>query len=161
MNDPQCVSGGERRLSELFPDTDYRFQMRFKRGAIADYFALSPQGISVLAERGRCLDLAASDCTAFTPEAESALYETLGILSDAGVLSGMRAESKPVNVPRLLIEMGRQLEPDILLLMPSGESGEFRLVAGCVCFPSSWCLAEKIGRPLSVIHDPVPGLNTN
>ena len=51
------------------------------------------------------------------------------------------------------------MEPDILFLVPSDESGEFRLVAGCVCFPSSWRLAEKLGKPLTAIHGPVPGLN--
>jgi hypothetical protein len=29
------------------------------------------------------------------------------------------------------------------------------LVAGCVCFPTRWILAEKIGRPMGVIHQPV------
>jgi hypothetical protein len=30
-------------------------------------------------------------------------------------------------------------------------------MAGCVCFPSNWSLAEKLGRPVRSIHDPVPG----
>jgi hypothetical protein len=32
-------------------------------------------------------------------------------------------------------------------------------VGGCVCFPSSWSLAEKIGRPLDAIHEPVATFN--
>lgn len=159
MNDPRCIPGEEPRLSELFPDTDYRFQMRFKRGAIAGFFSPSPQGRNVLAERGRWLDRAVSDCVALSPETEPALQETFGMLSDAGLLPVMQAERKHANSLQLLVEMGRRLEPDILFLMPSGESGEFHLAAGCVCFPSSWCLAEKIGKPLTAIHGPVPGLN--
>ncbi|MDA3039182.1 MAG: DUF3445 domain-containing protein, partial [Actinomycetota bacterium] len=31
------------------------------------------------------------------------------------------------------------------------------LVAGSVCFPTRWTLAEKIGRPLDLVHAPVPG----
>lgn len=31
------------------------------------------------------------------------------------------------------------------------------LVAGSVCFPTRWTLAEKIGRPLDLVHGPVPG----
>jgi hypothetical protein len=31
------------------------------------------------------------------------------------------------------------------------------LVAGCVCFPSHWRLADKIGRPVSEVHERVPG----
>lgn len=30
-------------------------------------------------------------------------------------------------------------------------------VAGCVCFPSHWRLADKIGRPIGAIHERVPG----
>jgi hypothetical protein len=43
-----------------------------------------------------------------------------------------------------------------LILMRSGESG-WRLAAGSLCFPSSWSLREKFGRPLHEIHAPVPG----
>ena len=34
------------------------------------------------------------------------------------------------------------------------------LHCGCVCGASSWALEEKIGRPLALIHQPVPGLNS-
>jgi hypothetical protein len=35
----------------------------------------------------------------------------------------------------------------------------YRLTAACVCAPSYWRLADKIGRPLDGIHAPVPSLN--
>jgi hypothetical protein len=43
-----------------------------------------------------------------------------------------------------------------LILMRRGENG-WRLAAGSLCFPSSWSLGEKFGRPLHEIHAPVPG----
>jgi hypothetical protein len=43
-----------------------------------------------------------------------------------------------------------------LILMRRGDSG-WRLAAGSLCFPSSWSLREKFGRPLQDIHTPVPG----
>ena len=43
-----------------------------------------------------------------------------------------------------------------LILMRRGDDG-WRLAAGSLCFPSSWSLAEKFGKPLHVIHAPVPG----
>ncbi len=43
-----------------------------------------------------------------------------------------------------------------LILMRRGETG-WRLAAGSLCFPSSWSLREKFGRPLEQIHVPVPG----
>ena len=49
-------------------------------------------------------------------------------------------------------------QDDLCLLAPD-ERGAAILVAGCVCFPSRWALADKIGRPIRAIHDPVPDLN--
>ncbi len=42
-----------------------------------------------------------------------------------------------------------------LVLMRKSKAG-WRLVAGSVCFPSSWSLEQKIGKPLHEVHDPVP-----
>ncbi|WP_214471994.1 DUF3445 domain-containing protein [Mesorhizobium sp. dw_380] len=43
-----------------------------------------------------------------------------------------------------------------LILMRRDASG-WRLAAGSLCFPSSWSLLEKFGKPLQQIHAPVPG----
>jgi len=43
-----------------------------------------------------------------------------------------------------------------LILMRRDDDG-WRLAAGSLCFPSSWTLTEKFGRPLQEIHRPVPG----
>ena len=43
-----------------------------------------------------------------------------------------------------------------LIVMRKGEGG-WRLAAGSLCFPSSWSLVEKFGKPLQDIHAPVPG----
>lgn len=47
------------------------------------------------------------------------------------------------------------LVPEDLILMRRHEDG-WRLVAGALCFPSSWSLEEKFGRTLQDIHIPVP-----
>jgi hypothetical protein len=57
-----------------------------------------------------------------------------------------------------LLNLGRYWEPDFLLLKESDDQ-TIRLLGACVCFPSSWSLTEKIGRPIQQIHEPVPGLN--
>lgn len=48
------------------------------------------------------------------------------------------------------------LAQEDLVLMRRGEDG-WRLAAASLCFPSSWSLDEKFGRPLDEIHGPVPG----
>ncbi len=50
------------------------------------------------------------------------------------------------------------LVPDDLCLMERDDES-YRLTAACVCSPSYWSLAEKIGRTLEGIHAPVPTLN--
>lgn len=51
---------------------------------------------------------------------------------------------------------GRLAQEDFCLIRPLTD-GTHELGAACLCFPSSWSLAEKIGRPLEAVHGPVPG----
>lgn len=58
---------------------------------------------------------------------------------------------------------GRLVQEDLCLLELPPESdaesvsgAEYRLSAASLCFPSRWLLSEKIGRPLTPIHGPVP-----
>lgn len=55
-----------------------------------------------------------------------------------------------------LTALGRLVPEDFCIMLPDVASGEYRLAAAILCFPSRWLLAEKIGRPLTMIHDPVP-----
>jgi hypothetical protein len=55
----------------------------------------------------------------------------------------------PLHAASLLVQ-------EDLILMRKGENG-WRLAAGSLCFPSSWSLGEKFGRPLHEIPAPVPG----
>lgn len=58
-----------------------------------------------------------------------------------------------------LEKAARLVQEDLVIMMKgedlNGEEG-WRLVAGCVCFPSSWLLAEKLGKPMEQVHAPVP-----
>jgi GNAT superfamily N-acetyltransferase len=51
---------------------------------------------------------------------------------------------------------GRWVQEDLLVLLPSAD-GIYHLVAGSLCFPLYWRLADKLGQPLGQIHAPVPG----
>jgi len=55
-----------------------------------------------------------------------------------------------------LTAMGNLVCEDFCLLLPDAASGEYILVGAVLCFPSRWRLQEKLGRPLTIIHDPVP-----
>lgn len=57
-----------------------------------------------------------------------------------------------------LDDAARLLPEDLLLLAPQGDgdSQRWHLVAGALAFPAHWVLAEKMGKPLAAIHEPVP-----
>ncbi len=52
-----------------------------------------------------------------------------------------------------LLTLGALVQEDICLLEKQGD--EHVLTAALLCFPASWTLAEKFGRPLTTIHAPV------
>ncbi|MFP5321594.1 MAG: heme-dependent oxidative N-demethylase family protein [Acidimicrobiia bacterium] len=54
-----------------------------------------------------------------------------------------------------LVEARTLVADDLCLLLPDGD--RWLLAAGAVCFPSYWRPAEKVGRPLADVHEPVPG----
>ena len=73
--------------------------------------------------------------------------EVVGAANHPALPSGLA--DAPLVAASLLIQ-------EDLILMRRNDSG-WRLVAGSLCFPSSWLLVEKFGRPLQEIHAPVPG----
>jgi hypothetical protein len=61
------------------------------------------------------------------------------------------------NVSRILWHTSLLVQDDICLLQEFNR--EYRLTAASLCAPSEWCVQDKIGRPISDIHAPVPRLN--
>lgn len=59
----------------------------------------------------------------------------------------------PLDPANPLLTLGRLVQEDLCLLQQQGD--EHVLVGAILCFPASWTLAQKIGRPLSGIHGPV------
>jgi hypothetical protein len=103
----------------------------------------------LLEERRRWLAQDSERYAACEPEGDASFTELLAFARSQN--PGLAADS--------LRMLGESWEPDFLLLRQN-EAGEFRLVAGCVCFPSHWALREKLGLPLVAIHAPVPTLNS-
>ena len=92
--------------------------------------------------------------------AREVLAEALTVLPDLG----FTVEGQEVICPdgrvvvidneEPLLTLGRLVQEDICLLRKQG--AEHVLVGAVLCFPASWTLSEKIGRPLSAIHIPIP-----
>lgn len=61
----------------------------------------------------------------------------------------------PLDRDQPLLTLGRLVQEDLCVLERAGDV--HRLTGAALCFPASWSLAEKIGRPLISIHAPVRG----
>lgn len=148
------MTGSEPAWTRLFPDEDFAFRFGFTNCPPADFFGASPRGDALLQERNRWLDESAGRYCGLLPAGDDLLAETLELAGEWGTVT---TDASRVADTERCSWLGRRWEPDFLLLRPGGAS--MRLEGGCVCFPSSWDLAEKIGRELPAIHAPVPGLN--
>jgi dimethylamine monooxygenase subunit A len=126
-----------------------------------------------LAEKRHLLRERHADVFAALPAAEAGARETLMLL--AGHLPARYPQAYARTGNRLAnlatqetwnlaaddlhpLELAARLVQEDLCLMRSDEGdGAYRLAAACLCFPTRWLLAEKMGRSLGDIHDPVPG----
>lgn len=159
-NDQRDTNSGNStgaELAGLFAEDRYEFQMRMRRRGIADYFRAPAGSAGAIAERQRLLHESPHRYFAFSPQAEDCAREAIALLSEAGVVFFPPA-SVNIDDRGSFLAVSLQLDPDLVLLCPD-DAGDLVMAAGCVCFPSSWSLEEKMGRSLLEIHAPVPGLN--
>jgi len=148
----------------LFPDEDYRFQIRFSRASPGEFFRPT-ENRPLLSERRHWLAAAPERYSALLEEGVPLLEETLALArewrtlpSDFPLSPTGRAFQSMCSMHELNRSLGMAWEPDFLLL--DIKNAAVRLLGGCVCFPSSWSLEEKVGKPIELIHDVVPGLNS-
>jgi hypothetical protein len=98
------------------------------------------------------------------PAAIELLEATLELLPDLGfdveddVVTCPDGRKVCVTRTDPLGSLGAVVQEDFCLLEKRGE--EHVLTGAVLCFPASWLLAEKVGRPLSAIHEPVDEYDT-
>ena len=125
--------------------------------------AFAPQ----LAERARLLARTREAVCAARPGSEAAqaeLYDTVLAALDArpdydrtgGAMRRPDGVTVPLDAGDPLGTLGRLVQEDLCLMEKPAGAGEHVLTAAILCFPANWTLAEKLGRPLTAIHDPVP-----
>lgn len=100
-----------------------------------------------LAPKAELLDTRRDDVLATTAASEPAAADLRGLVQAEGVMT-------PV-LPDDLEAAARAVQEDLCLLRRHADG--WHLDAACVCFPSRWRLADKIGRPLVDVHAPTPG----
>jgi hypothetical protein len=130
----------------------------------AAWLCVDPDYAAQAPERDRLIAKRPEDTMGALPEAEASVAEfraTLLAAIDAraewrregSAIRRPDGERVPLDLPTLALA-GRLCQEDFLLMAPGAP--EYRLVAGVLCFPSRWALADKIGKPMTRIHAPVP-----
>lgn len=103
---------------------------------------------------------------AMQPGAGDAAHELLDLVLDRlDAMPGFERDRDDVACPdgrtvRLdrdapLAMLGRLVQEDLCVLQKPDGQDEHLLTGALLCFPASWTLAEKIGRPMGAIHVPV------
>ena len=116
-----------------------------------------------MAERDRLIASVEDHVHAMLPEASAAADEMLAMVLDrlrmaAGYVVKLHSVKRPDGVevpldgPPLRV-LGRLVQEDLCLMQR--QDSQSVLTGAVLCFPASWTLAEKLGRPLTGIHAPV------
>lgn len=160
-----------------FDGKPHRWTMGLRPLAPADWLWLDDRYDAEVALRHKLLDQRRDEVFQACPEAQVASTEVLElvlaflekyhkerfqqiqgekILVPGQTPSGMASTSlHPLELA------GRMVQEDLCVMQAVPEddkdAGEYRLTAAALCFPTRWNLREKIGQPMSEIHDPVPG----
>jgi hypothetical protein len=106
------------------------------------------------------------DVVALLPEGRAAAAELLDrVLAEVAGMAGhavgpdavTRPDGVAVPIDRAdpMGTAGRLVQCDLCLLEKPPGADQHVLTGAVLCFPASWTLAQKIGRPLTGIHDPV------
>lgn len=153
-----------------FDGREFRLEMGLAPLAIENWIEFDGEAASQLRQRAELLSTAHEHVLQHLDEADAACLELNRVLRKhlleflPGQVSGnvdevrVRESGVVVAEPQSGLEALEQLahlaQEDFCILSGGDQP---RLIAGLVCFPSHWRLAEKIGQTSDEIHASVPG----
>lgn len=135
-----------------------------------DWLEIDDVYAAQMALRDRLLDTRRGEVLATRRGSGAAISELYACVldwlaqQDDGFVVGPHAVTRPdgVTVPLetsdpqgMLATLARLVQEDLCILQRRDGADEHVLTAAALCFPASWTLNEKIGRPLTAIHAPV------
>jgi dimethylamine monooxygenase subunit A len=144
-----------------FDDAPFRHAIGLKPLDPAAWLELDGDGDRLVAEKQRLLAERHADVVMHLPQALEASAEAHRLVVDhlvthASHRYGSSAATVLARGDALHpIDAAGRLVPEDLVVMLPGPDG-YVLGAASLCFPTRWRLADKIGRPMSAIHTPVP-----
>jgi dimethylamine monooxygenase subunit A len=140
---------------------------------LQDWIEPDEHFVSELAEKERLLRERHHEVFAVLPEALAGSMEVLDLLAahlparfpilyrSEGDLLYNLVTSQRWNLSQQVLHpldlAGRLVQEDLCLMQHDFTSDTYRLVGASLCFPTRWQLAEKMGKSLTIIHEPVHG----
>jgi len=127
---------------------DFRHRVGVRPLDLADWLPADAESAPTIAMKRELLATRRDEVVALHPGGEVAAEEAARLVADwcGGTLVGTGVDA--------LVEAALLVADDLTVLEPN-ESGELVFVAGVVCSPSRWRLAEKMGQPMLAVHEPV------
>ena len=102
-----------------------------------------------------CMDAAGNAAAELLELVIEAVTEIRGFFRKENSVTRPDGVSVQLDGRHPLATVGRLVQEDFCILQKTGT--EHVLTAGILCFPASWSLDEKLGRPLTSIHRPIQG----
>lgn len=132
----------------------HRVTLGLRRLNLADWLLADEHADEEIAHKKELLATQPSEVLRTMPEAAAASEELLAeIVANLAVHHPGRPRQPDPTVDPL--QAAALLVQEDLCLLTRGQH-HWELTAACVCFPSRWALADKIGASVAAIHDPVP-----
>jgi dimethylamine monooxygenase subunit A len=169
MPDPTSLDSAPRYLP--FNGGQFRLAMGLMPLPAAQWLEVDDRFAADLAAKRQLLETRHAEAFAALAEADAPALELLRLLSDHlpehhpslfrgdGQRLGNTATGETWDLARLphhpLDVAGRLVQEDFCLLQSTG--GPYRLIGASLCAPARWRLADKLGRPIAAVHEPVPG----
>ena len=160
-----------------FDGKPHRWSMGLRPLALENWLWLDGRYDKEVALRRELLSQRRDEVFQACPEAQAASTEVLELVlvflekkhperfqrirEDKSLAPGQTTFEMAVRALHPLELAGRLVQEDLCVMqaVPDDfeDAREYHLTAAALCFPTRWNLREKIGHPMSEIHDPVPG----
>ena len=169
---PDAFPPGGGRLGWGERGAPFRLTMGLAPLDLQDWIAPDERLAADLAVKERLLDERHPDVFAALPAAQAGSVEVLDLLlahlparfphfyRRAGARFDNLVTGQRWNLAQSALHpldlAGRLVQEDLCLMQPGDSAAIYHLVGASVCFPTRWCLREKMGKSVGAIHAPVP-----
>jgi dimethylamine monooxygenase subunit A len=155
MTPPHDFTGMTRPKYSPFDDRPFRHRIGMRPLDLATWIEPDADFDEQLTLKARLLTERHSEVFAALPGTEAAAAEVLELIQihmrtyEPGRVRSPHSELHPLDAA------GRLVQEDLCLMIDLGTEDGLVLGAASLCFPGRWRLAEKIGKPMMAIHEPV------